>query len=227
MDAHDLASLIPMAVGMIISPLPIVAIVAILLSSRGRSAAPAYTGAFVLVSIAFVGIGAATAAGAAASGSTGAAKVVALVLTIALTIGFTGLAIASWVTRPQHGATPKAPSWLAAIDTIDPLRAAGLGFVMAVTNSKNIPLEIKGGAIIGAAHLPLLATVGICVAFAVAGALALIVPTVIAAGGSASVARVLGRLKSDMIAHNAVIMTVLFSILAANEAAHLVRALFV
>jgi len=225
MDTHGLPSLIPTVVGMIISPLPIVAIIAILLSARGRSAAPAYTGAFLAVTFAFVAIGAATTAGASSSGSSSGAKTVILVLTILLTVGFAALAIASWLGRPKNGAEPHVPGWLAAIDTITPARAAGLGLIMAVTNSKNIPLELKGGATIGAAHLPLAAAIGLCVAFAIVGTLALIVPTLLAASGSEAVKHALGRLKSEMMAHNAIIMTVLFAILAANEAAHLVHQL--
>ncbi len=219
-----LNQLLPLAVGMLISPLPIVAIVAILLSSRGRTAAPAYVGAFTLVTLAFVALGAISSAGASSS-SSGGGKVVVLVLTILLTVGFAALAFASWFTRPRGGAAAKTPSWLAAADTITPARAAGLGFIMAVTNTKNIPLALKGGSLIGAAHLaPALAAL-VCLAFAVAGCLALILPTVFASTGSARIASGLERLKTEMIAHNAVIMTVLFAILAANEASHLIHQL--
>ena len=221
MDA--LQQLIPMAVGMLISPLPIVAIVAILLSTRGRSAAPAYVGAFLLVTFAFVAVGALSTAGAASSSS--GSKTVVLVLTALLTLGFTALAVASWVTRPKDGAAPKAPGWLAAVDTIAPAKAAGLGLLMAATNSKNIPLELKGGALIGAAHLDVAVAVLLCVVFAVAGSPALILPTTVAATGSPAVATSPERLKTEMITHNAVIMTVLFAILAAVEASHLVHQL--
>lgn len=222
MDA--LSQLIPAAVGMLISPLPIVAVVAILVSPRGRAAAPAYAATFLLVVLAFVGLGALTAAGAS-SASSGAGRIVVLILTILLTAGFSGLAVASWVSRPQPGTEPRPPAWLAAVDTITPARAAALGFVMAITNTKNIPLALKGGALIGAAHLPPLVAALVCLALAVAASLALILPTVLAMTGARSVVRALERLKTEMIAHNAVIMTVLFAILAAVEADHLVHQL--
>ena len=218
---NALNQLLPIAVGILVSPLPIVAIVAILLSTRGRTAAPAYTAAFAVVTLAFVGLGALSSAGASSAATGGSA--VAVVLTIALTVGFAALAVASWLSRPRGGAPVKTPGWLAAVDTITPLRAAGLGAVMAVTNSKNIPLELTGGSLIGSAHLPALSAVLLCVALAVAGTLVLSVPTALAATGSVRVTRGLDRLKSTMIAHNAVIMTVLFALLAANEAAHLIH----
>ncbi|TQJ32103.1 GAP family protein [Microbacterium sp. SLBN-146] len=219
-----LHTLIPMAVGMLISPLPIVAIIAILLSARGRSAAPAYAASFTLLAFVFTGLGAVSAAGASEANS-GGGKVAVLILTILLTVGFTVLALTSWVSRPKAGAAPEPPAWLAAVDSITPARAAGLGLLMAVTNSKNIPLELKAGSVIGAAHDNPAVAAMICLLFAVAGSLAIILPTLLASSGSPAVTRALARLKSDMITHNAVIMTVLFAILAANEAAHLVHQL--
>ncbi len=221
----ELPSLLPLAVGMAISPLPIVAVVAILLSARGRTAAPAYTGAFLLVTLAVIGVGAATSAGASAASHGAGGKIVVLVLTALLTVGLTAFAVVSWRGRPKPGTAPVAPGWLAAVDAITPARAAGLGVLMAATNSKNLPLELKGGALLGAAHLPVAVTVLLCVALAVAGSLALVLPTLLGATGLPAVVSALRRLKDEMIAHNAVIMTVLFAVLAATEAAHLIHQL--
>lgn len=220
---NELHDLLPLAVGMLLSPLPVVAIVAIVLAPRGRTAAPVYTIVFTAVSLAFIAIGALTSATASAASPTGSAKTVSFVLAIALAVGFTIFAVASWLSRPKHGQQPKAPGWLAAIDTITPAKAATLGLIMALTNTKNIPLALKGGSLIGEAHLPILAAAGLCLALAVAGSLLLIVPAAVATGGSATVAQTLGRLKSEMIAHNAAMMTVLFAILAANEAAQVIH----
>lgn len=219
-ELHDL---IPLTAGMIISPLPVVAVVAIVLSPRGRVAAPVYTATFTVASLVAIAIGAIGSASLPASRTNGSP--VSFALAIVLFVAFTALAIASWVTRPRAGATPVAPKWLAAIDTITPARAASLGLVMAIVNTKNIPLDLKGGALIGEAHLPIAAALGLCAAIAVAGSLLLIVPTIAAAGGSAATTRRLERLKDDMISHNSEMMAVLFAILAANEAAAIVHQL--
>lgn len=217
---HDL---IPLAVGMIISPLPVVAVVAIVLSPRGRAAAPLYTATFTAASLVAIAAGAVGSASVPASAAAGSP--VTLILASVLFVGFTALAIGSWLTRPRAGAVAVAPKWLAAIDTITPARAATLGLVMAVVNTKNIPLDLKGGALIGEARLPLVTAIALCVAVAVAGSLLLIVPTLAAASGSAAMARRLGRIKDDLIAHNAEMMAVLFAILAADEAAQIVHRL--
>ncbi len=220
---NQLQDLIPLAVGMLLSPLPIVAIVAIVLSPHGRAAAPLYTAVSTAVSFVFVSIGALASASASAASPSGPARTVSFVLAIVLTLGFTVFAVASWLSRPKPGEQPKAPSWLAAIDTITPAKAATLGLIMAMTNTKNIPLALKGGALIGEAHLPQLAAAGLCLALAITGSLLLIIPSIIATRGSAAIASALTRIKSEMITHNAAIMTVLFAILAANEAAQIVH----
>jgi len=218
----SLTPLLPLAVGMAISPLPIVAVIAILLSARGRTAAPIYTATFFAVTLAAISVGALTAARASGA-APGGGRVVVIVLGALLTVGFSAMAILSWRGRPKPGATPTAPGWLSAMDAITPARAAGLGLLMAATNSKNLPLELKGGALIGAAHLALPVAALVCVAVAVVGSLTLILPTALGATGSSRVVAALDRLKGEMIEHNAVIMTVLFAVLAANEAAHLVH----
>lgn len=151
---NQLHDLLPLAVGMLISPLPIVAIVAIILAPRGRTAAPAYASVFIGVSLVFIVVGALTSAGSSSASPSGTAKTVSFILAIVLTLGFAALAIASWLSRPRHGQPPKAPAWLAALDSVTPAKAAALGLIMAVTNTKNIPLALKGGALIGEAHLP-------------------------------------------------------------------------
>lgn len=219
---NTLAELLPMALGMMISPLPIVAIVAIVLSPRGRVAAPAYTLSFTVVTLAFVIGGALSGADAHASGGSHTAS---FVLAIILTVAFAGLAVASWLSRPRRGSEPTEPGWLSTLDAVTPLGAAGLGFVMAITNSKNIPLALKGGAVIGGAHLAAIPAVLLCVVFAGAAALLLVIPTVIALLGSDRVDAGLRKVKTELIVHNAAIMTVLFALLALNDGTQVIHQL--
>lgn len=221
----DLHELIPLAVGMALSPLPIVAIVAIVLAPRGRVAAPVFTATFTLVSLVLIAAGALTAAGASGATASSGDGVVSLVLAALLAVGFTVLSWLSWRSRPRRGEPAVAPKWLAAIDTITPSAAAGLGLVMAAVNTKNVPLALKGGALIGEARLPLVTVMVLCVVLALAGSLPLIVPALVELTGSIRVREALQGVKTQLIEHNAAMMTVLFAILAANEAAQLVHRL--
>lgn len=224
MSMHNLEQLIPIATGIMISPLPIAAIIAILLSPKARSNGFAYVGGSVIVSFLFTVLAALTTKGAGAGGSSGD-DIVVIVLGIVLSVGFLAMAIASWVTRPKHGAEPKAPSWLAAIDGFSMGKAFGLGAIMAVTNAKNIPLELKAGALIGASDLGIPIAIGLSALFAVVASFGILLPTILASTGSRTITAGLARLKAELIAHNAIIMTVLFAILAAVQLSHVIPAL--
>ncbi|MGK9148504.1 GAP family protein [Plantibacter flavus] len=224
MHAGDLGQLLPLAVGSIISPLPIVAIVAILLSPRGRANGVGFAATTTAVGFAVTVIAALTTTGAGAGHSDGDDTVV-LVLTSVLLVGFLVLAWLSWRSRPRAGAEPVTPSWLAAVDSLTPAKAAGLGALMAATNTKNIPIELKAGSLIGAQDLPVLTVILLSLLFAVVAAFGVLLPTALAASGSPAVSAGLVRLKTEMIRHNAVIMTVLFAILAAVEGSHLIHQL--
>ena len=215
--------LIPAAMGIIISPLPIAAIIAIVLSPRAKVNGAAFAAASVLVTFVFTVVTALTAAGATSGGS--GANIIVLVIGIVLTLAFLTLAIISWRSRPPAGTQAKAPGWLSAIDSMSAAKTFGLGLVMGITNGKNLPLEIKSGAHIGAAHFSPEVAIGISALFAVAGGLALILATVLAATGSPVITRALGRMKTELIAHNAVIMAVVFAMLFAIQLANVVHLL--
>jgi len=216
--------LIPAAMGIIISPLPIAAIIAIVLSPRAKVNGAAFAAASVLVTFVFTVITALTTTGVSSAGGSGK-NVIVLVIGIVLSLAFLTLAIVSWRSRPPAGTEAKAPGWLSAIDSMSAVKTFGLGVVMGVTNGKNLPLEIKSGAHIGAAHLSTDAVIGISALFAVAGGLALILATVLAATGSPAITRALGRMKTELIAHNAVIMAAVFAMLFAIQLANVVQIL--
>ena len=218
---EHLEQLIPLAAGIMISPLPIAAVIAILLSPRAKVNGFAYVGAFLIVCFLFTLVAALTTKGAGAGKSTGD-EVIVLVLGIVLSVGFLVLAVVSWVTRPKPGVPAKAPGWLAAVDGLTAAKTFGLGIVMAVTNAKNIPLELKAGALIGASDLGVGGAIGFSALFALAASLGILFPTVLASTGSRSITHALTGLKAELIAHNAIIMTVLFAILAAVQISHVI-----
>ena len=220
---HDLSQLVPIAAAIILSPLPIAAIIAVLLSPKARTNGFAYTAAFWTVCFGVTVVTALTTSHAAAG--TGGHGKASTVFGLALAAGFLTLAVVSWVTRPKHGAPAKAPGWLQAIDGMSAARAFGLGIVMALTNGKNIPLELKAGALIGAGGHGGATAVAVAALFALGASLGVLVPTLLAATGIPAVTTTLARLKAQLIAHNAVIMTVLFAILAAVELSNALPAL--
>lgn len=216
-----LEELLPLATAEIISPMAIAAIIAILLSPRAKKNGFAFAGATFLTTAVIVLIATFTTKGAGSDGSSHDDTIV-LVLAAVLGILFTVLAIMSWHGRPKRGAVAKEPGWLAAVDSLQVGKAFALGLLMAATNSKNLPIDLKAGALIGAGGLELPLSIGLGLLFALVASLGVLLPTVLAATGSPTIARYLGEMKAELIAHNAVIMTVLFAMLAATEFAHVI-----
>ncbi len=218
------AQLIPLATGVVISPIPLVAIIAILLSTRAKANAFAYTASIVLAAAAITAATALSTTGVE-SKSSGSAHTVQTVFAVVFTVGFLALAYSSWRGRPKDDAEPAMPSWLAQIDSMQPAKAAVLGLLLTVPNAKNLPLELKAGSIIGGGRLGWVSVIAYSVLFAVAASIALIVLSALAAVPSAKVTDALSATKSTLIRHNAAIMTVLFLMLAALELSHVVEAL--
>ena len=210
--------------GLLISPLPLVAIIAIVLSPRARTNGAAFAGGSILVIFAVTLVTALTTTGVGASGGQGNDTIV-LVVDIVLALGFLVLAVISWRSRPPAGTEAKAPGWLSAIDSMSAAKTFGLGVVMGITNGKDLPLEIKAGAHIGGTPLAAGAAIGIAAVFAIAGGLALILVTVLAATGSRTITAALGRMKGGLIAYNAAIMATVFAMLFAIQLANVAQIL--
>lgn len=220
----SLPELIPLATGLIISPLPIVAVVAIVLGVRGKAAAIAYTTAYAGVAFTVTVITAFTTH--AAVNATGAKhSTVNAVVSVAVGLLFLAFAALSWRGRPPAGVPAKPPAWLAKAETLSLGGAALLGVGMSLTQTKNVLSEVKAGTIIAAVNHNAAFMIAMSLLFAFVGALALIVPTLMAASGSPRARQQLQALKAQMIEHNALMMAVLFAILGAVEIEHAVTAL--
>ncbi|MGG7465723.1 GAP family protein [Plantibacter sp. YIM 135347] len=219
-----IAELLPLATGILISPIPIAAMIAILLSPRARANALAFTATAFAVTAVITGL-TALGSGGAEQAAGGSASGIGLVISLVVTVLFLVLAVLSWRGRPKRGEEPVAPSWLQRIDTLNPGTTAVLCILLTVPNAKNLPLALKAGSIIGSGHHGVLASVLLVVAFGIASTLALIALSTLAASTSAHVRAALDRAKAEMIAHNAVILTVLFLVLAAVQASHAIVAL--
>lgn len=210
---------------MILSPLPIIAVVAMALGQRGRSAAASFTVVYTLISVALTAIAAfsAHAAVKASGASGGTANALASAV---IGLAFLALALINWRQRPKPpGSAAKTPGWLAKTETISIGGAAALGLAMGLTQSKNFAALIKGGTIIASdSHNPLFILL-MATLFGAAGSLAMFVLIVMAGSGSPKVRSWMENLKTDLIAHSAFIMAVLFGMLAATELAHTIEAL--
>lgn len=147
---HAVGEALPWAVGVALSPMPVVAMVLMLMSARGR-----VTGAALLAGW-LLGIGAAGTlllllAGTTESGGGGPPPTWVSILELVLGVVLLALAVRTWRSRPRGDTEPTTPRWMAAVEAFTPLRAAGLAVLLGVVNPKNLAFLVGGAAAVSTA----------------------------------------------------------------------------
>ncbi len=142
---QGISEVLTFAIAVAISPIPIIAVILMLFSTRARVNGPAFLFGWV-VALAAVStiVYVVSHDGNVASSSTAADSV--SWGKIVLGVVFLLLARRNWRNRPAPGAQPTMPGWMARVDSLSPLQAAGLGVVLAAVNPKNLILTMGSAA---------------------------------------------------------------------------------
>jgi threonine/homoserine/homoserine lactone efflux protein len=144
--------MLPTAVGVALSPLPIVAVVLMLVVPRGRVNGPAFILGWWL-GLAIVGVIVLSVAGAGDAGSSGAPATWVSWLELILGALLLLVAMKQWRGRPASGEEPPTPKWMGALDGFTPVKAAGAGALLSGLNPKNLLLAVAGGITLATAGL--------------------------------------------------------------------------
>lgn len=200
------------AVGIAISPLPLIAVILMLATPKGRPNGLAFTAGWIVAVAAVVTVVVLAGSGADAAGDDGPATWT-LWLKLALGVLFLLLGAKQWKNRPREGHESPTPGWMKAIDTFTPAKAAGLAVALVVANPKNLVLAVGGAvSIAGSTATAGGRTVAAALMVLIASLCALLPLGVYLAGGTRS-AQVLGGWKAWMARHNSAIMTTLLLVL--------------
>jgi hypothetical protein len=206
---------LPLAVGIALSPIPIIAVVLMLTSRRAKVNGPAFVLGW-LIGLGIVGaIVLAIAGSGGASKSGGPATWVSWVK-IALGVLLLLVAVRQFRSRPRGDEEPQMPKWMATIDKTTPLAAVGLAAVLSGANPKNLLLGVAGAAAIAQTGISGGQQAIAYAVFALIGTLGVGIPVGIYFAMGQRADKILAGLKDWMTAHNAVIMTVLCLIIAAK-----------
>jgi threonine/homoserine/homoserine lactone efflux protein len=207
-----IGQVLPTAVGVAISPMPIVAAVLMLVSARARTNGPAFILGWI-VGLAAVGtIMLLIADPAGASEDDGPATWVSW-LKILLGALLLLVALRQWRGRPRGEEEPPAPKWMGAIAEFTPVKAAAAGVVLSTLNPKNLLLAIAAAAAIAATGIPGGEQAVAYAIFTVIGTIGVAVPVVIYFSLGDRAPRLLGSLRAWMEHSNAVIMAVLLLVI--------------
>jgi threonine/homoserine/homoserine lactone efflux protein len=134
-------------VGVALSPIPIIAVVLMLATPKGRINGPAFLLGWVLGLAVLGTILLLAASGGSASNAGAPAEWVSIVK---LLLGALLLLVAmrEWRGRPDGESEPELPGWMRTIDTFTPVRAAGIAVVLSSVNPKNLLLTVGAAAAI-------------------------------------------------------------------------------
>jgi Sap, sulfolipid-1-addressing protein len=147
-----IGDLLPLAIGVALSPVPIIAVILMLFSARASSNGLAFLGGWVIGLSVLGAIVLLVAGGADASEDEGTSDTIDIIK-IALGILLLLVAARQWQSRPKAGEEPKMPGWMSAIDSFTAVRAFGIGVLLAAVNPKNLALTASAAAGIAQAGL--------------------------------------------------------------------------
>lgn len=201
-----IAQSLPVAVGILLSSLPLTVVPLILQTREDRWALTAFmagwTTGFLLLGIAVLLL-ADTAAPDPEQPSTWIA-----VVRILLGALLFWLAFKQWRGRPGKGETPAMPGWMSNLQNMAPLRAAGLGLLLAAVNPKYTVLIASGTLSIATATYQLGAQLGALVVFMLISSLGVFAPFLLSWALGEKASTPLKRFQAWLVRHNALIMTV-------------------
>ncbi len=213
MIAQAIGDLLPSAVGVAVSPVPIIAIVLMLGTPRARATGTAFalgwigglTSAVVIVTLISGG-------GSSDGGSSTAVGWVKLVLGVLCVAG----AAKTWKGRPGPGEAAEMPAWMAGLDAIATGKAAVLGAALAGANPKNLALSVAAAASVGQASLSGGETTLALAVFVLLASVSVAGPVAFYLLAPQRAAAPLNSLKDAMADHNDVIMVVVLLVLGAK-----------
>ena len=207
-----IGDILPFAIGVAVSPVPIIAVILMLFGPKARSTGPAFALGWLLT-LAVVGMAVLTVADTSDVSSEQGPSDAVFAIKLAIGLLLLVLAVRQWRSRPNEGEEPEMPGWMDAIDEFTALRAFGLAVLLAGVNPKNLGLTLAAGSTIAQAGLTGAEPWIALLVFVALASVAVVLPVGYYLVARSSAERTLDSLKSWLTANNATVMSVLFLII--------------
>jgi len=203
-----LATLIPLALVIALSPLSIIPAVLVLHAARPRPTGLAFLGGWLL------GLAALTAIFVVSSGALGALResppAWASWLRVVLGLALIGYGIYEWLTRQRHTESPK---WMRSFATLTPGRAGITGLVLAVIRLEVLIMCALAGLAIGGSGLGMAANWLAAAVFVAVAAFTVAIPVLAYAGAGDRLDDPMARLKDWMERNNAALLAAILLVI--------------
>lgn len=210
-----IGEMLPLALGIAISPIPIIAAILMLLSPKARVTSVGFLLGWVFGIVLAVTVFTLLSSILPES-DPDAPKPVQGVVQLILGALLLLLAARQFRGRPKPGVDPVLPKWMQAIDKVTFVVAFGLGFLLSALNPKNLIMAAGAGVDIGSAGLSVGAIVTVIAIFTVIAASTVLVPVIGYLLAAARLRRALDALRGWLVKENAIIMSVLLLVIGVS-----------
>ncbi|MEU1162039.1 GAP family protein [Streptomyces sp. NPDC005921] len=209
---HAVGDVLGLAAGVAVSPLPIVAIILILATPRGRLNGTLFALGWLL---GLAGLGAIMLAVGGSGGASDHKHPATWVGVLKLALGalLALFGAVQWRRRPRDPSQAQLPKWMAAIDHFTPGKILGLGLLLSAGNLKNAPLTIAAAASISSAGIPVPQQIGTLAVFVVIASLGVLAPLAVYLVMGDRAQGILANWREWAARHNVAVLAVLFFVL--------------
>ena len=206
--AEAIGQILTLGVGVALSPIPIIAVVLMLGTPRGRANGPAFVLGWV-IGLAVVGAIVLAVAGGAGANEDAEPATWVDVVKIAVGVLLVLVAVRQWRGRPRRDAEAELPGWMRTIDTFTPTRSLAIAAGLSGINPKNLLLTVGAATAIAQTDISTGEQAIALAVFILVGTLGPGIPVAIYFVLGDRARRLLDDLKTRMAANNAAIMAVL------------------
>ena len=207
-----IGDLLPLGLSVAISPIPIVAVILMLLSGQAARTSTGFLAGWV-AGIVVVTVVVLVLVGQAGNTSAGKPSTASSVLKLVFGVLALALAVRQWRERPKPGEAAELPKWMSTIDSFTFAKALGLGFALSAVNPKNLLMCLAAGTTIGAAHLSGGEDVVAVAVFTVIAASTVAIPVIGYLTARSKMAGPLESLRDWLTQNNATVMVVLLAVI--------------
>src|SRR5436305_6130223 len=213
---NAIGTILPQAIGVAISPVPVIAVILMLFSQRARSNGPAFLVGWV-IALAVVGSIVLVLASLGKVSTGGTPSTLAYVLKLLLGLLLLVLAVRQWRSRPKAGEEPQMPKWMATIEAITAGKAFGLAALLAGANPKNLALTLAAALSIAQAGMSGAAPWIALAVFIILASLTVAGPVLYYLFAGQSAEKALNGWKTWLVTNNTTVMFVLLLVLGAHS----------
>ncbi|MGZ5561074.1 MAG: GAP family protein [Halobacteriota archaeon] len=206
--------ILPLAIGVVMSPLAIIAVTLMLVSKRAKINSLSFVLGWILGLVIVGGVGLLVAETQDLSPGTGP-SLVALVIRLALGVLLLFLAYRQWKKRLKPGQQPTVPKWLLSIDSFTPIQALGLALLLSAVKPKNLILTLAAALDIAQSTLGSVQSVMALVLFVIIASTSVAAPIVIFLVLGEKATWMLEGLKRWFMENNTTVMFVLLLVFGA------------